>query len=228
MAEQRQPSPAQVPEAGAGGNSRIAPRNLTARPAARIAGNPDITRPEDAVANCYPGLELDVRNLDRRFFPGLVFEFVARNDTGAPYSHPMIYGARLSYVDVEQDPDLATARGAALAAALGDAQGALGEGDWYLDWIEQSGRRLGMDRKYEDQAGALNSFPGNRPYQYDHFQINKTWQDLNVVINDTEIGPLHAPRQIDDATPFTSPEELATELRENLAGLELALICEYL
>ena len=41
-----------------------------------------IKRPflDDAVANCYPGLELDVRNLDRRFFPGLVIDFVARDD----------------------------------------------------------------------------------------------------------------------------------------------------
>src|SRR5262245_6330297 len=44
---------------------KIVPRNLTAR--AAIFGNPAITRPEDAVGNCYPGLEIDVRNLDRRF-----------------------------------------------------------------------------------------------------------------------------------------------------------------
>ena len=47
------------------------PVNLTARAAYLVPGNPAITRPEDAVANCYPGLELDIRNLDRRFFPGL-------------------------------------------------------------------------------------------------------------------------------------------------------------
>ena len=63
---------------------KVFPRNLTARAAYRVSGNPAVTRPEDAVANCFPGLELDVRNLDRRFFPGLVFEFVVRNDTGAP------------------------------------------------------------------------------------------------------------------------------------------------
>jgi hypothetical protein len=31
-----------------------------------------------------------------------------------------------------------------------------------------------------------------------------------------------------DAQPFANPTELAKELREKLAGLELALVCEYL
>ena len=54
---------------------KIFPRNLTARAERRIAGNPDNTRLESGVANCFPGLEFDHRNLDRRFFPGLVFDF---------------------------------------------------------------------------------------------------------------------------------------------------------
>src|SRR3954469_7836135 len=72
---------------------KIFPRNLTAQAAYLVPGNPVVTRPEDAVANCFPGLEMDVRNLDRRFFPGLVFDFVED-------------GARLMYVDVYEDPDL--------------------------------------------------------------------------------------------------------------------------
>ena len=56
--------------------NKIFPRNLTAQAAYQIAGNPVVTRPEDAVANCFPGLEVDIRNLDRRFFPGLVFDFI--------------------------------------------------------------------------------------------------------------------------------------------------------
>lgn len=85
---------------------KIFPRNLTARAAHRVVGNPDVTRPEDAVANCYPGLESDNRNLDRRFFPGLVFNFVARTDTDAPWSEPMRYGAQLAYADPYGDSDL--------------------------------------------------------------------------------------------------------------------------
>ena len=77
-----EPVPVQVPNPEAAlrpyekRGHKIFPRNLTARAGYLVPGNPVVTRPEDAVANCFPGLELDVRNLERRFFPGLVFNFV--------------------------------------------------------------------------------------------------------------------------------------------------------
>ena len=46
-------------------DGKIFPRNLTARAAHRVAGNPASTRLESGVGNCYPGLEFDHRNLDR-------------------------------------------------------------------------------------------------------------------------------------------------------------------
>jgi len=54
---------------------RPLPRNLTARAAHIVEGNPMITRPESGVGNAHPGLEFDVRVLDRYFLPGLVFNF---------------------------------------------------------------------------------------------------------------------------------------------------------
>lgn len=54
---------------------RIFPRNLTARAAYVVAGNPVVSRPESGVDNTHPGLEFDKRNLDRDFFPGLRFDF---------------------------------------------------------------------------------------------------------------------------------------------------------
>lgn len=60
---------------------KIFPRNLTARADYIVRGNPANTRPESGVDNCYPGLEFDQRNLDKAFFPGLVFEF--HRDDGA-------------------------------------------------------------------------------------------------------------------------------------------------
>jgi hypothetical protein len=54
---------------------KIFPRNLTARADYVARGKPTNTRPESGVDNCYPGLEFDQRNLDKVFFPGLVFEF---------------------------------------------------------------------------------------------------------------------------------------------------------
>jgi hypothetical protein len=54
---------------------KIFPRNLTARADYIVPGNPANSRPEAGVDNCYPGLEFDQRNLDQRFFPGLVLYF---------------------------------------------------------------------------------------------------------------------------------------------------------
>jgi hypothetical protein len=53
----------------------VLPRNLTARADHLVEGNPMIARPESGVGNAHPGLEFDVRVLDRHFLPGLVFDF---------------------------------------------------------------------------------------------------------------------------------------------------------
>src|ERR1700704_4143198 len=56
---------------------KLLPRNRTARlAAARAAGNPVTTELGSGVGNCFPGLEFDARNLDRRFFPYLVVDYV--------------------------------------------------------------------------------------------------------------------------------------------------------
>src|SRR5712692_347373 len=54
---------------------KIFPRNLTARADHLVRGNPASSRTEASVGNTIPGLEYDERNLDKYFFPGLVFEF---------------------------------------------------------------------------------------------------------------------------------------------------------
>ena len=58
---------------------KLIPRNVAAlrrgQPpaagAATVPGNPASTRLESGVGNCFPGLECDLRNLERRFFPFL-------------------------------------------------------------------------------------------------------------------------------------------------------------
>lgn len=47
------------------------PRNLTAQLDYRGAGNPPSTHPDQAISNCYPGLEFDLRNAWRRIFEGI-------------------------------------------------------------------------------------------------------------------------------------------------------------
>src|SRR5882757_8129646 len=61
---------------------KLLPRNVAAlRPgqnaaagAQLVVGNSVSTRLESAIGNCFPGLEFDARNLERRFFPFLEME----------------------------------------------------------------------------------------------------------------------------------------------------------
>lgn len=109
---------------------KIFPRNLTARAAMRVRGNPDTTRLESGVGNCFPGLEFDHRNLDRRFFPGLVFEFTNG-------------GAQLLTVELD-DPDAADDLRRDL---LGQKGQKLRKGNWFLSAITQSEKRIVLPKR---------------------------------------------------------------------------------
>lgn len=347
--------------------SKLKPYNLTARSAYKVVGNPANSRLEDSPGNCYPGLELDVRNLDRRFFPGMVFEFAAKDDILAPDTEPWSYGAKLLYLDYQQDPELGyykddpevedTVASHLLADYMGDKGSKLSDGDWYIDTIYQDNHSIslyqkdangqlipldglviwrivrnllpkpkfvklllvkrkddkildkltltGWRRRFLDEKGVLSvayqpgemtqslcspwqhdfrdcgchywasnhpdvvypqvsltstplpdgepdnpiqantlvdwlrsnrssiaaaygTIPENRPFQMDHFEANHRWQDLNIVLENREIDSIYVPRSANKANPYSSPEELAKVLSEQLIPLEMMLALEYL
>jgi hypothetical protein len=114
---------------------KIFPRNLTARAAAQVVGNPANTRLESGVGNCFPGLEFDHRNLDRRFFPGLVFEFT---DNGA------------RFVDLDlSDPALDGEPGLKKTLS-GDTGSELRQGIWFIEQITQDGISITMTQDGDD------------------------------------------------------------------------------
>jgi hypothetical protein len=318
-----------------------------------------VTRTEDAVANCFPGLELDVRNLDRRFFPGLVFNFVEPADVEKEDTQ---YGAKLVYVDVPEDPDLQLNSASTqhrlfevmkiekdVAQKLYDTltdDPPPSTGNWYLAWLKVDRKRLSLRgltgltvwrlvrgleqgpisigledrdghedpialhgwrrmftdpvtgvistayqpgelmqglcspwqhdfrdcychywasnrpdlvmgevypgepvlpggdaedpginirvdwmRAYRSRGLAVHAFPiieKNRPYQFDHYQINQQWQNLNVVLEGREIESVYLSDPVEAANPFENAEKLADELRIFLTPLELTLVFEYL
>jgi hypothetical protein len=58
-------------------DDKLLPRNRTARLAdVRAAGNPMVAELESGVGNCFPGLKVDLRNLERRFFPYIAVDFI--------------------------------------------------------------------------------------------------------------------------------------------------------
>jgi hypothetical protein len=62
------------------------PRNLTAQLGYVGRGNPPSSHPDQAISNCYPGLEFDFRNVWRRIFEGITLHeadnIVIAADTG--------------------------------------------------------------------------------------------------------------------------------------------------
>jgi hypothetical protein len=122
----------------------LRPRNQTAR---YVVGNPVTTRMEAGVANCFPGLEFDVRNLDRRFFPGILFQFIVVPLYAVPTAPPNQRGARVLYLDFLEDPMLPPASKERWVQNLlttynADFGTSVWKGDhWYIDWLEQGGKR---------------------------------------------------------------------------------------
>lgn len=51
--------------------NKIEPKNISAQIAYAARGNPPSTQPRAAIANCFPGLEFDFRNIWRRIFVGI-------------------------------------------------------------------------------------------------------------------------------------------------------------
>ncbi len=103
-----------------------------------------ITRPENRILSSdtpWLGLEFDLRQLDVRFFPGLIFEFAGIEPSGPDGTQ----GVRLVVVDTAGDPvfDRDDPWVAALRTELSGAAGAaLGGGQWYLHAVEQYGRKI--------------------------------------------------------------------------------------
>jgi hypothetical protein len=104
-------------------NPRLLPRNAAAGiRAALTAGNPVSTRLESGVGNCFPGLECDLRNLERRFFPYLTVEIVG--DLSAGDSGQAITIATADVGSALADPDL-TPQTIAGFRRLGNPNGSL-------------------------------------------------------------------------------------------------------
>ena len=154
-------------------NSTATPLNASARAAAEgapryaeaILGNPVSTLMESGVGNCFPGLEFDLRQLDVRFFPGLVFEFPGVTPAGPDGTQ----GARLLYADPGGDPIIAdhyTKDGPEWVTALkqqfaGPEGAALADGTWYLHFVEQGGKRIMLyDYALYQNAASLVPYEG--------------------------------------------------------------------
>lgn len=125
--------------------NRIIPQNLTANAAYNVAGNPPSTRPESGVANCFPGLDYDHRNLDRRFFPGLLVTYIVEDEEPANKPGIRVEAVVTDDVALQSPPERYRKLADQLAADLAHLPaGFPTDKDWFIVAVEQSGVRIAM------------------------------------------------------------------------------------
>jgi len=74
---------------------RISSEGLREQLAYRAAGNPPGTLPTTAISNCFPGLEMDFRNVWRRLFDGIVLHESDNLVVGTDQAHETLHLRRL-------------------------------------------------------------------------------------------------------------------------------------
>lgn len=142
--------------AGVPAVNRIIPQNLTAKAAYNIVGNPPSTRPESGVANCFPGLEYDHRNLDCRFFPGLLVSYIAEG----PQQGIKVSAVAANDRALQSPPGRYRKIASQLVADLRDLPSGFPEdADWFIVAIEQSGVRITL---VDDTGAPLDGLTGWR------------------------------------------------------------------
>jgi hypothetical protein len=131
------------------------------------AGNSVATRLESAIGNCYPGLECDLRNLERRFFPFLVVDY---------------FDGRIEIVEVD-------VRGVAAAAAAGAIKPALAAiyqeiaaapaRKWHIDRIKGNFGPLGIQAFAFTELDGNSFGPGRRPPD--------PWTAIRLLVEDSRV-----------------------------------------
>lgn len=168
---------------------KIIPRNAAAmRRAATVAGNPVSTRLESGVGNCFPGLECDLRNLERRFFPFLEVDF-EDDDNGNTF-------VRVAGVDIAGAEAMAQAGGmpaAMLALYRRLAKDVTSRRRWLIAGMTGIFGSLGQLTLNLATLGTPSAGPNRRPPD-PWTAVRMLTEGTNVVINLR--GPSNATMQL--------------------------------
>jgi hypothetical protein len=89
-----------------------------------------------------------------------------------------------------------------------------------LDWLRR--------RDGSAEVSASATIAENRIYQIDHYEINQSWEKLPFVLEGHEIDSPYRPPNPTWSEPHHDAGWLVRELQNELAGMEMALVIEYL
>jgi rubrerythrin len=123
-----------------------------------VTGNPVNTRLEAGVGNCFPGLELDLRNLERRFFPFLQVDFFNEFETTTNQEIQRIQVVQVDLVGVNSSRDLSADEKAAFEAIAADVGG-----PWFIIEIKGSFGIFGAKALSIPIRGTAGAVPNGTP-----------------------------------------------------------------
>jgi hypothetical protein len=89
-----------------------------------------------------------------------------------------------------------------------------------LDWLRR--------RNGSSEVSAAATIAENKRYQIDHYEINQSWEKLPFVLEGHEIQNVYRQPQPVFGDPHQDAAWLVAELEKELAGMEMALVIEYL
>lgn len=123
-----------------------------------VTGNPVNTRLEAGVGNCFPGLEMDLRNLERRFFPFLQVDFFNEFETSTNQEIQKIQVVQVDMVGVNGSQDLSADEKAAFEAMTADEGGS-----WFIIEIKGSFGIFGAKALSIPIRGTAGAVPNGTP-----------------------------------------------------------------
>jgi hypothetical protein len=152
---------------------KLVPRNAPALRKSReknpmphlVAGNPVSTRLESGIGNCFPGLECDLRNLERRFFPFLEMDMP---------------GTEITLVRVDLDGAVAARRrGEITQEALSAYTTLAAGGEWVVETLAGSFGPLGQLNLRMSDLGTPSTGARRRPPD--------PWTAVRLLTEDTDV-----------------------------------------
>jgi ferritin-like protein len=152
---------------------KLIPRNAPALRKSRdknpmphlVAGNPVSTRLESGIGNCFPGLECDLRNLERRFFPFLEMDMP---------------GNEITLVRVDLDGAVAARRkGEITQEALSAYTTLAAGGEWVIETLAGSFGSLGQLKLTMTDLGTPSNGARRRPPD--------PWTAVRLLTEDTDV-----------------------------------------
>ena len=182
---------------------KLKPKNQTARQLLhRSIGNPPSTLPDQAISNCFPGLEFDFRNVWRRIFVGITMHEADSYVTHVEeQEYASLLHCRILKVDGHDMTTILRGPRVANGPAVDMATPANPDAAWFMEWSNSISRVL--DKAGSKVACVFTAQPSP-------IQRRPDWPDTQTV--ELEIRRFFEPDSSTIARDLVDPGDLTQSL----------------